>query len=144
MISASNGSCEGELQPRDGAVIDGVGYLHGHMYPSPSLAGHLIVVGHHHPACLPQGRSRVCPPGTGIYPGRAGYGSPGNGRRHLHATRRPGSCSCRRSTRSPGTISSGSRKTRSHRSRGTWTQNDAEIILADGTYIGPLTSLVAR
>ncbi len=40
---------DGELQPRDGAVIDGVGYLHGHTVPSPSLAGHLIVVGHHHP-----------------------------------------------------------------------------------------------
>jgi len=38
-----------ELQPKDGAVLDGVGYLHGHMYPSPLLAGHLIVIGHHHP-----------------------------------------------------------------------------------------------
>jgi len=38
-----------EIQPKDGAVIDGVGYLHGHMYPSPLLAGHLIVIGHHHP-----------------------------------------------------------------------------------------------
>jgi hypothetical protein len=41
-----------ELQPRDGAIIDGVGYLHGHMYPSPHLAGHLIVIGHHHPLFL--------------------------------------------------------------------------------------------
>src|SRR5512139_3178800 len=31
-----------ELQPRNGTIIDGVGYLHGHMYPSPELAGHLI------------------------------------------------------------------------------------------------------
>ena len=38
-----------ELQPKDGAVLNGVGYLHGHMYPSPLLAGHLIVIGHHHP-----------------------------------------------------------------------------------------------
>lgn len=38
-----------ELQPKDGTVIDGVGYLHGHMYPSPLLAGNLIVIGHHHP-----------------------------------------------------------------------------------------------
>jgi metallophosphoesterase superfamily enzyme len=38
-----------ELQPKDGAVLDGVGYLHGHMYPSPLLAGHLMVIGHHHP-----------------------------------------------------------------------------------------------
>jgi metallophosphoesterase superfamily enzyme len=41
-----------ELQPRDGAIIDGVGYLHGHMYPSPHLAGQLIVIGHHHPLFL--------------------------------------------------------------------------------------------
>ena len=40
---------EGELQPREGAVIDGIGYLHGHTIPSPALAGHLIVAGHHHP-----------------------------------------------------------------------------------------------
>lgn len=40
---------DGELQPREGAVIDGVGYLHGHTYPAPGLSGHLIVCGHHHP-----------------------------------------------------------------------------------------------
>jgi uncharacterized protein len=40
---------EEELRPRDGALIDGVGYLHGHMYPAPHLHGHLIVIGHHHP-----------------------------------------------------------------------------------------------
>jgi len=41
-----------ELQPRNGTILDGVGYLHGHMYPSPALAGHLIVIGHHHPLFL--------------------------------------------------------------------------------------------
>ncbi|HUH78416.1 MAG TPA: metallophosphoesterase [Methanoregula sp.] len=40
---------EGELQPKEGKVIDGVGYLHGHTYPDKELAGHLIVIGHHHP-----------------------------------------------------------------------------------------------
>lgn len=40
---------EGELLPKNGVVIDGTGYLHGHTYPSPDLAGHLIVSGHHHP-----------------------------------------------------------------------------------------------
>jgi uncharacterized protein len=40
---------EGEIRPKDGAVIDGVGYLHGHTYPSPDLAGNLLVIGHHHP-----------------------------------------------------------------------------------------------
>ncbi|MDP3395930.1 MAG: metallophosphoesterase [Methanoregula sp.] len=39
----------GESRPKDGAVLDGVGYLHGHMIPSPELAGHLVVIGHHHP-----------------------------------------------------------------------------------------------
>ena len=38
-----------EIMPREGAVLDGVAYLHGHMYPAPELGGHLIVVGHHHP-----------------------------------------------------------------------------------------------
>ncbi len=43
---------EGELQPREGAVIDGVAYQHGHMIPDKSLAGNLIVIGHHHPLLL--------------------------------------------------------------------------------------------
>ncbi|MEM2124565.1 MAG: metallophosphoesterase, partial [Methanolinea sp.] len=38
----------GELAPRDGIVLDGAGYLHGHTYPNPALRGHLIVAGHHH------------------------------------------------------------------------------------------------
>ena len=40
---------EGEVLPMRGALIDGVGYLHGHTYPDPSLLGHLLVIGHHHP-----------------------------------------------------------------------------------------------
>jgi len=39
----------GELLPMKGALIDGVGYLHGHTYPDPALLGHLLVIGHHHP-----------------------------------------------------------------------------------------------
>lgn len=39
----------GEIQPKNGTVLDGVGYLHGHMYPAPELIGHLMVIGHHHP-----------------------------------------------------------------------------------------------
>lgn len=38
-----------EILNKNGVVIDGTGYLHGHTYPSPDLAGHLIVAGHHHP-----------------------------------------------------------------------------------------------
>ncbi|MDD1703565.1 MAG: metallophosphoesterase [Methanoregula sp.] len=40
---------EGELQPKEGAVVDGVAYFHGHTYPAPDFGGHLIVTGHHHP-----------------------------------------------------------------------------------------------
>ena len=40
---------EDEVLPRTGALIDGVGYIHGHTYPDPSLQGHLIIAGHHHP-----------------------------------------------------------------------------------------------
>ena len=40
---------EGELQPKEGAIIDRVAYLHGHTYPAPDLGSHLIVTGHHHP-----------------------------------------------------------------------------------------------
>ena len=39
----------GELQPKEGAIVDGVGYLHGHTYPAEELIGGLIVAGHHHP-----------------------------------------------------------------------------------------------
>jgi metallophosphoesterase superfamily enzyme len=38
-----------EILPKEGALVDGTGYVHGHMYPGPSLAGHLIIAGHHHP-----------------------------------------------------------------------------------------------
>jgi metallophosphoesterase superfamily enzyme len=40
---------EGELLPIRGALVDGIGYLHGHTYPDPALLGHLLVIGHHHP-----------------------------------------------------------------------------------------------
>jgi uncharacterized protein len=40
---------EGEVRPKEGAILDGVGYLHGHTYPAPELAGRLLVIGHHHP-----------------------------------------------------------------------------------------------
>jgi metallophosphoesterase superfamily enzyme len=37
-----------EILPRDGALIEGIGVLHGHTYPAPELLGHLCIVGHHH------------------------------------------------------------------------------------------------
>lgn len=39
----------GEILPGEGTIIDGVGYVHGHRYPSPDLSGMLIIAGHHHP-----------------------------------------------------------------------------------------------
>jgi len=39
-----------ELLPANGAEIDGVGYLHGHTWPAEDLAGRLLVIGHLHPA----------------------------------------------------------------------------------------------
>lgn len=38
-----------EILSREGGVIDGTGYMHGHTYPAPDLAGRLIISGHHHP-----------------------------------------------------------------------------------------------
>ncbi|MDD4254271.1 MAG: metallophosphoesterase [Methanofollis sp.] len=40
---------DGELLPAAGARIDGAGYLHGHTHPDPDLAGGLLVIGHLHP-----------------------------------------------------------------------------------------------
>ncbi|MCU0631569.1 MAG: metallophosphoesterase [Methanolinea sp.] len=40
---------EQEVLPKGGALIDGVGYIHGHTYPDTALQGHLIISGHHHP-----------------------------------------------------------------------------------------------
>lgn len=39
----------GEMLPMNGSLVDGVGYLHGHTYPDPSLLGNLMISGHHHP-----------------------------------------------------------------------------------------------
>jgi 3',5'-cyclic AMP phosphodiesterase CpdA len=101
---------ESEIQQKDGAVVDGVGYLHGHTYPSPLLAGHLMVIGQtrwdvpsrHLPTCGPvltwkgwdwlQIRNQ---------PHQRGY------------------FLCRPLTRLPGMISSGSSITRSRRFRDT-------------------------
>ncbi|MDK2974531.1 MAG: uncharacterized protein PWP08_902 [Methanofollis sp.] len=41
---------EDELLPAQGALIDGIGYLHGHTWPAEELSGHLLVIGHLHPA----------------------------------------------------------------------------------------------
>lgn len=129
-----------ELQPKDGAVLDGVGYLHGHMYPSPLLAGHLIVIGHHHPQ-LSLKDEVGCALQTPAYL-RAGLEMEKLGLdpdpEHTTPTRvlfmpsfnEIAGYDIFRIINNP--FSPLSRCMR---------KDDAEIILADGTYIGPLSSL---
>ncbi|MDD1690357.1 MAG: metallophosphoesterase [Methanoregula sp.] len=129
-----------ELKPRDGALIDGVGYLHGHMYPAPHLYGNLIVIGHHHPlislkdevGCALQAPAYI----------RAGLdtetreaqdpGSPVGSTRVLFmpAFNELAGYDIFQMVKHPF----------SPLSRG-MNVNAAEIILTDGTYIGPLNSL---
>jgi hypothetical protein len=131
-----------ELQSKDGAVIDGVGYLHGHMYPSPELAGHLIVIGHHHP--LLSLRDEVgCALHSPAYL-RAGVNTAALGMAadaenatptrvlFMPAFNEIAGYDLVQITKNP--FSPLSRN---------MLQDDAEIILADGTYIGPLTSLLS-
>lgn len=130
-----------EIQPRDGAVIDGVGYLHGHMIPSPALAGHLAVIGHHHPllslrdevGCALQSpaylraemslkNSGMTPPGRSSLPSRVLFVPSFNeiaGYDILQIIKKPFSPLSR-----------------------LMQKEDTEIILADGTYIGPLRALI--
>ena len=132
---------DGEIQPKEGAVLDGVGYQHGHMTPSAALAGHLVVIGHHHPllslkdevGCALQSpaylRAGIDMRDPGMEPSKksslpsrvlfmpsfneiAGYDI-------LQIIKKP--------------FSPLSRLMR---------KEDAEIILADGTYIGPLRALI--
>jgi hypothetical protein len=129
-----------ELQPRDGAIIDGVGYLHGHMYPSPHLAGHLIVIGHHHPLFLLKDEVG-CSLQTPAYL-RAGLD-----------IKMLGMDKTRKNTPPTRVLFMPSfneiagydvlqiiKKPFSPLSRCMKTE-EAEIILADGTYIGPVSSL---
>jgi uncharacterized protein len=129
-----------EIRPKDGAVIDGVGYLHGHMVPAPSLAGHLIIIGHHHP--LLSLRDEVgCALQSPAYL-RAGVDTSALGMvadeedavptrvLFMPSFNEIAGYDIFRITKSP--FSPLSRN---------MLREDAEIILADGTYIGPLKSL---
>jgi hypothetical protein len=129
-----------ELQPKEGAVIDGIGFLHGHMYPSRELSGHLIVAGHHHP--LLSLKDEVgCAVQTPAYL-RAGLDYMGLG---LNAEQK--NSSPPRVLFMPAfneiagyDILQIIRKPFSPLSR-FMKKEEAEIILADGTYIGPVSSL---
>jgi hypothetical protein len=131
---------ETELQPKEGTILDGVGYLHGHMYPSPTLAGHLMVIGHHHPLLLLKDEVG-CALQTPAYL-RAGLNT-GELRMNLSA----GNTSPTRVLFMPSfneiagyDILQIVKNPFSPLSR-FMKKEDAEIILADGTYIGSLGSL---
>ncbi len=132
---------EGEIRPKDGAVLDGVGYQHGHMHPSPALAGQLVVIGHHHPllslkdevGCALQSPAYLR---AGIDTDESGMKSPGK------------NCSPTRVLFMPAfneiagyDILQIIKKPFSPLSR-LMQKEDTEIILADGTYIGPLRALI--
>ena len=131
-----------EIYAKDGAIIDGAGYLHGHMYPSPDLAGHLIIIGHHHP--LLSLRDEVgCALQSPAYL-RAGLNIEALGMGETKKTDAPtrvlfmpsfneiAGYDILRIVRNPT----------SPLSRHIIAE-DAEIILADGTYIGPLQSVIS-
>lgn len=129
-----------EIQPKEGTILDGTGFLHGHTYPSPNLSGHLIVVGHHHP--LLSLKDEVgCAFQVPAYL-RAGLDAKGLGLAldqknsvlprvlFMPAFNEIAGYDILQIIRNP--ISPLSRFMK---------KEEAEIILADGTYIGPIRSL---
>lgn len=130
-----------EIFAKDGSIIDGVGYLHGHMIPSPALAGRLMIIGHHHPllsihdevGCALQAPAYL----------RAGLDTTALGMGMAEDEGRPSRVlfvpsfneiagyDILQIVRNP--TSPISRNIRS---------DETEIILADGTYIGPLRSVM--
>jgi len=131
----------GEICAKEGAIIDGVGYLHGHMYPSPALAGHLMIIGHHHPllslrdsvGCALQSPAYLrAAVNTGAL-GMAEQGETGAPTRVLFmpSFNEIAGYDVIQIIRNP--ISPLSRHIN---------PDDTEIILADGTFIGPLKTLI--
>jgi len=132
---------EGEIRPKDGAVLDGVGYQHGHMIPSPSLAGHLVVIGHHHP--LLSLRDEVgCALQSPAYL-RAGIDTGDFGMEQSGKNSSPSRVLFMPSFNEIAgyDILQIIKKPFSPLSRLIRKEN-TEIILADGTYIGPLRALI--
>jgi len=131
----------GEIRPKDGAVLDGVGYLHGHMHPSPALAGHLVVIGHHHP--LLSLRDEVgCALQSPAYL-RAEINTPYFGKETPNKNSSPSRVLFMPSFNEIAgyDIFQIIKKPFSPLSR-LMKKEDTEIILADGTYIGPLHALI--
>jgi len=132
---------EGEIRPKDGAVLDGVGYQHGHMIPSPALAGHLVVIGHHHP--LLSLRDEVgCALQSPAYL-RAEIDMADSGMKSSKKSSSPSRVLFMPSFNEIAgyDILQIIKKPFSPLSRLIRKEN-TEIILADGTYIGPLRSLI--
>jgi uncharacterized protein len=131
----------GELCPRDGALIDGVGFLHGHMYPAPELYGNLLVIGHHHPfvslrdevGCALQSPAYIRAVVDNAAPGLAGTpGATGNTRLlFMPAFNELAGYDILKIIKDP--FSPLSRCLR---------PEETEIILADGTYIGPVSAIL--
>jgi hypothetical protein len=130
----------GEIQPKEGAVVDGVAYLHGHTYPAPGLAGHLLVTGHHHPQVSLHdqvGCSLVAPAflRAAVDAAALGLGLKGNAGTaralFVPAFNEIAGYDIVRIAKDP--FSPISRCIQ---------QEDAEVILADGTLIGPLAMLL--
>lgn len=129
---------EGELRPRDGAIVDGIAYLHGHMNPAPDLLGNLIIFGHHHPllslhdevGCALQAPAYLRTTLT-ILPGSSPGADTGTTRLlFMPAFNELAGYDILRIVKDPF----------SPLSRGMNTA-DAEIILADGTFIGPVSTV---
>jgi uncharacterized protein len=129
---------EGEIRPKDGAVIDGVGYLHGHTYPAAELAGCLLVIGHHHPllslrdevGCALQAPAYIR---TGVDAVKLGLQNKEAGSGNTRALFVPAfneiaGYDISRIVNDPFSPISRCMK-----------REEIEIILADGTYIGPLS-----
>jgi len=130
-----------EIRAKEGAIIDGVAYLHGHMYPSPSLAGHLMIIGHHHPllslhddvGCALQSPAYLR---AGVNTGKLGMpeqkeSDPPTRALFMPAFNEIAGYDILQIVKNP--TSPLSRHIN---------PDETEIILADGTYIGPLSAVI--
>ncbi len=130
---------EEEIRPKEGALIDGVGYLHGHTYPAPDLGGHLLVIGHHHPivslrdevGCAHQGPAYLRADVDAVRLGlNSGPDAPVTRALFVPAFNELAGYDIARIVNNPFSPISRCMK-----------KEGAEIILADGTYIGPLRGI---
>jgi uncharacterized protein len=130
-----------EICAKEGELIDGVGYLHGHMYPSQSLAGHLMIIGHHHPllslrdevGCALQSPAYLR---AGVNTGALGLAIAGETETPARVLFMPAFNEI-----AGYDILQIIRNPTSPLSRSSFA-DDTEIILADGTLIGPLHALI--